>query len=127
MADTDNELPLDDISEVVDTIKDVVEDVVPFVVAPMQTVAAKTAYAYGKTVLATALTVPLVASSGAPTISAVHARKPDENIPSQSRDGTVMLEGANLMEGTSVSSIAVNVSDAITVSDDESVTLKTLS
>jgi hypothetical protein len=62
----------------------------------MKLVAKKTVNAYLHMALAGAVAVPLVAS-GVPTISNIQARKPDENVPSQSQH-TNTLEGAYLFE-----------------------------
>jgi hypothetical protein len=78
-------------------VSDVAEEAVTLSTDPMKLVAKKTVNAYTHAALAAAVTVPLLASGGLPTISNIQARKPDENVPSQSQH-TNTLEGAYLFE-----------------------------
>lgn len=78
-------------------VPDIAEELVTLSRDPMKLVAKKTVNAYTHAALAAAIAVPLVTSGGVPTISNVQARKPDENVPSQSQHINT-LEGSHLFD-----------------------------
>ena len=81
------------VEEVLDAVKDVVEDILPYVVAPKQAFAVTTVDSYRQAALAAAITVPfLVMPGGPPTISQPPARQLDDHLASQSQHGEATLE-----------------------------------
>lgn len=105
-------------------VTDVVEDMVTLSTDPTKIVAKITTNAYVQATLAAAVAVPLMAGPGVPSISNIPSRKPDENIPSQSRQPTAEPMRTLMVAASTASIISINVSDIIKVSESEAVTVK---
>lgn len=102
----------DPLNKILDTIHDSAIDVWAFIKYPVQTTAAKTAWAYFKLALAgTAKMFPAMAVflSGQTTIQQESVRKPDEHIQSSVQSPDTVLEASNALEVASANAMPFQV------------------
>lgn len=107
MADDPNLL-----NKILDAVTDSLAHAWAFITHPMETTAAKTAWAYWKIMLAgTVKMFPALAvfMSGQTAIAPELVRKPDEHLQSQSQTTDTTFGGANLMEAATVSAVSLPI------------------